>query len=583
MGFRFFVFNGSNILLMNMSQTSLRRPAFFRVFGLFLLLCVGTATSIAADALHDEHLKEDRAHADRLTAYLGEKFPGGISSISLDAGRIHLQGNMPANPAAELAEVPMWEDVTALKSPVTLLPIHTDAAGRFAVDVDRVTADGRDRLLSAWAVVRKVADGYEPLSALHYIDSEKPRADLPAAKPRSIKGMGGCPFDHPDMEALGISSVTLNIVLNDIIVSQPGRGVTPYTYAGRQWYVRDGVVARLDRDMKIAAEHQWMVSAIILLRPARNNPAGSWTREAAHPDAQPPAPYAMPNFTSRAGAEAYAAAMNFLAERYSRPDGQFGRIHDWIMHNEISAGFYWTNAGDKTLVTYLEMYQKSMRTIYLLARQYDPHAKPLISLDHCWTVKSDPRAYTDRDLLEKLLEFSRVEGDFEWGIAFHPYAQDLFNPRTWEDHDATFSFNTKFITFKNLEVLDAWARQPMACYHGQPREIQLSEQGLNSRDYSEKALTEQAAGLAYAWKKIEPLKTITAFQYHNWCDAREEGGLRLGIRKFGNESGDPLGKKPAWDVFKAMGTEDWKKASAFAKLIVGIKDWNEVHYSGKIE
>ena len=55
-----------------------------------------------------------------------------------------------------------------------------------------------------------------------YVDEQKPRADLPPAKPRSVKGIGGCPFTHPDMETLGISSVTLNIVLNSVIGSEPG-------------------------------------------------------------------------------------------------------------------------------------------------------------------------------------------------------------------------------------------------------------------------------------------------------------------------------------------------------------------------
>ena len=172
----------------------------------------------------------------------------------------------------------------------------------------------------------------------------------------------------------------------------------------------------------------------------------------------------MPNFTDRAGVEAYAAAMNFLAERYSRPDSRFGRIHHWIMHNEVDSGFYWTTAGDKSLITYLDLYQKSLRLACLVARQYDANAKPLISLDHCWTRNPDPRGYAARDMLDRLVDFSRQEGDFPWGIAFHPYAADLFNPRTWEDRETTFAFDTPLITFRNLEVLDAWVRQPRVAF-----------------------------------------------------------------------------------------------------------------------
>ena len=131
-------------------------------------------------------------------------------------------------------------------------------------------------------------------------------------------------------------------------------------------------------------------------------------------------------------------------------------------------------------------------------------------------------------------------------------------------------------------MLDAWARLPQVAFHGKPREIQLSEEGLNSPDYSAKSLAEQAAGLAYAWKKIEPLKTITAFQYHLWADEPSEGGLRLGLVKFALDSRDPLGKKPAWFLFQACGTPLWEQTARFALPVLGIKSWSEVHFTEKI-
>ncbi len=133
-------------------------------------------------------------------------------------------------------------------------------------------------------------------------------------------------------------------------------------------------------------------------------------------------------------------------------------------------------------------------------------------------------------------------------------------------------------------MLDAWAQLQRVRFKGEtPREIQLSEQGLNSRDYSDKALADQAAGLAYAWKKIRPLKTITAFQYHLWADNRGEGGLRLGLRKFGDDPQDPFGKKPSWHVYRALETDREAPATDFAKPIVGVKDWNEIIYRGEIK
>ncbi len=78
-------------------------------------------------------------------------------------------------------------------------------------------------------------------------------------------------------------------------------------------------------------------------------------------------------------------------------------------------------------------------------------------------------------------------------------------------------------------MLDAWAKLPANRYRGTTvRSIHLSEQGPNSRDYGATALAEQAAAMAYVWKKIGGAQhAIEAFEYHNWIDNRGEGGCAM--------------------------------------------------------
>jgi hypothetical protein len=283
----------------------------------------------------------------------------------------------------------------------------------------------------------------------------------------------------------------------------------------------------------------------------------------------------MPNVSDADGLAAYAAALDFLARRYSKDDGQFGRIHHWIMHNEVDQGWTWTNAGEKSALAYFDLYHKSLRAAHLIARQYDPAAQAFISLTHHWTVASDNRSYTSKEMLALLQAFCRAEGDFDWAIAHHPYPEDLRDPRVWEDRHVDFTLETPKITFKNIEVLDAWARRSENLFDGRLRTIHLSEQGLNSPDYSEKSLQDQAAGMAYAWSKIERLDSIKMFHYHNWVDNRGEFNLRIGLRRFPDDAEEPLGKKPIWRVFQAAGTPEQEAAHAFALPIVGAANWDE--------
>ena len=79
--------------------------------------------------------------------------------------------------------------------------------------------------------------------------------------------------------------------------------------------------------------------------------------------------YTMPNLTTAEAFNMYAAALTFMAERYCADTP--GRIHHWIMHNEVDMADDWTNMGDQPTMRLLDRYVKSMRICYNIVRQYD--------------------------------------------------------------------------------------------------------------------------------------------------------------------------------------------------------------------
>ena len=58
--------------------------------------------------------------------------------------------------------------------------------------------------------------------------------------------------------------------------------------------------------------------------------------------------------------------------------------------------------------------------------------------------------------------------------------------------------------------------------------------------------------------------------------------VRHTMRRFPNDKDDILGKKPIWYVYQALGTAKEAEATAFALPIIGIKDWSEAKYKGKV-
>ena len=528
--------------------------------------------------------REKQLNAD-IEVYLKKNYPCEVSRVTVNDDRVEVSGDIKGMPGeVYLCEVPMFRELTE-KDFLTVQRVK--GPKRLKADFDRYAeVDGQryDRLYSRWVLAQKSQNGMLICSHGHYADDVKAKYDLPHEVPASKKGIGGFGANRfaSDLDSLDITSVTVNMWLGFMSLT-PSDDAIPFDYNGRTYYADRKAIEGFDKTLQYTAARDVIVNAIVLIAPERSFADKAAGRLFEHPDFDPAGIYTMPNMTTLESLNLYAAAIDFLAERYSRPDKKYGRVHHWIAHNEVDAGWVWTNAGIKTPLRFMDIYIKSMRLLYYTARKYSPHPEVFITLTHYWQSRHNEYCYPSAQLLELLVDYTQAEGDFKWGVAHHPYPQSLFEPKSWLDDQATFDYDTPQITFKNLEVLDAWIKQPRALYQGKiKRTVFLSEQNPNSKDYSEEALREQAAGMAYAMKKLEACDGIDAYQMHGWFDQRAEGGLRIGVRRFMDDETDPGGRKPAWFVFQAFGTDREDEVFEFAKDIIGIDDWDQVIYKAPI-
>ena len=528
--------------------------------------------------------REKQLNAD-IEVYLKKNYPCEVSRVTVNDDRVEVSGDIKGmSGEVYLCEVPMFRELTE-KDFLTVQRVK--GPKKFKADFDRYAeVDGQryDRLYSRWVLAQKSQNGMLICSHGHYADDVKAKYDLPHEVPASKKGIGGFGANRfaSDLDSLDITSVTVNMWLGFMSLT-PSDDAIPFDYNGRTYYADRKAIEGFDKTLRYTAARDVIVNAIVLIAPERSFADKAAGRLFEHPDFDPAGIYTMPNMTTLESLNLYAAAIDFLAERYSRPDKKYGRVHHWIAHNEVDAGWVWTNAGIKTPLRFMDIYIKSMRLLYYTARKYSPHPEVFITLTHYWQSRHNEYCYPSAQLLELLVDYTQAEGDFKWGVAHHPYPQSLFEPKSWLDDQATFDYDTPQITFNNLEVLDAWIKQPRALYQGKiKRTVFLSEQNPNSKDYSEEALREQAAGMAYAMKKLEACDGIDAYQMHGWFDQRAEGGLRIGVRRFMDDETDPGGRKPAWFVFQAFGTDREDEVFEFAKDIIGIDDWDQVIYKAPI-
>jgi len=526
----------------------------------------------------------DKQQNDQLANYLSHTYPSTIERVEVLDSTILIKGSfVTEGSTAMLYAVKPWEVII---EPQQFNGVEI-AQSPFTMEVERyeeIDGFNYDHALTKWVLTGKG----DLLSSSHYADFIKPRENMQKGILHGRKGIGGYHIKRgysTDLIDFPVTSITVNVGISRFMYLDKREHTIEHLFHGKRYYFDAVTVDGYDQTMLQALKHNIIVAAIILVNPASQSvdPKVGGLLQDDHFEGEH-AFFTMPNMGSIESVHCYAAALDFLASRYSREDNKFGRIHHWIIHNEVDAGNVWTNMGlDRPLHVFLDAYHKSMRLCYNIARKYDAHAEVLASFTHSWAepvpVDGD---YATLDLLKGLLRYSEVEGDFQWGLAYHPYPEDLNEPKTWNDQSATFTMNTPMVTFKNLEVLDKWIKQPENFYLGtQKRTVWLSENGTNSRSYSEQDLAEQAAGFAYAWKKMKQLDGIDAFQWHNWMDGRGEFGLRIGLRKYPDDENDPAGRKPVWYLYQAADTPLEDKTFNPYKAIIGINDWSEVMHEVK--
>jgi hypothetical protein len=498
-----------------------------------------------------------------------------LTSIQSSAHTITLRGAIAAPVRVTVLESQPFD--LATRPPITSLDLPS---GEFSLSIPRF--DGaRDRLYQRFDLA--VGTGNTDLaSGVCYVTGlPAALADYPYPSSPTIKGLQVNMIE--DALRLGVGHAALNLNLGTILRPGPGPDMIPYAMDGKTYYFDGAYLAKFDERVKTLSDHGIVVT-LILLNALR------WDNVDIHPELRKalvhPGYHSVDDFTSISAfnltntesLDIYKAFIEFVAARYTRPDQAFGRACGYIIGNEVDSQFMWGNAGEMPVEQYVREYSLAMRTAFYAARKQYAQARVYVSLDHLWTraFQHKPlRWYKGRDILDGLNAIFTAEGNFDWSLAYHPYPEDLAHADFWHDKTATRSFDTKRITFKNIEILGQYLAQPHYLYEGKLRHIILSEQGFHSDENAESEKL-QAAAYAYAFWKVSHIPAIDSFILHAHVDNRDEFNLNLGIWRrdknspSGNAPGTP---KPVYEVFKGIDGPECEKFFEEAKQVVGKRNW----------
>lgn len=501
----------------------------------------------------------------------------GIRSVRATAETIFLSGRA-SNANVRLVELQPWQSVVA--SNFTTVLARTNG-GDFALQLPRFNS-GRDRLFSSFLALGEATDGkLVPLGQRRFaeITAELSLHQVPFPIAASKKGLQVERVD--DAIALGVQHAALNVNFSQMLARSGTTNGLPWPIDGHTVWFRPSYLESLDRQILPLSKASNVISLILLAYAS-----GDAAQDAIllHPGYVKSAPNKLGAFntTTAEGALHFRACFEVLADRYARPGTNHARVANFILGNEVNSHWFWANMGRVSMEEFAEDYLRTARVAATALRRISSSARLYLSLEHHWNIRypggDAQQAFAGRPFLDYFNRRAQEEGDFEWHLAFHPYPENLFEPRTWKDRSATTNTETPRITFKNIELLPRYLRQPALLHRGQPRRVILSEQGFHNPAGPDGELW-QAAAYAYAYTKVAHLDGIDSFILHRHIDHPHEGGLNLGLRRRPAPGADPLGletKKPIYDVFRLADTPAWRGAFEFALPVIGIQQWEDL-------
>lgn len=486
-----------------------------------------------------------------------------ISSCQIAGGNVNCTLTAASVPSGDDGKYYIYADEVFQDGPVGTVVATVDAGTSVTASFPLGYNTADSNLSRKFLVAVKRGGQMVQVSDEHYITNPEANAAFTTGRMnRGIKGLlpEVSAISGGELKDLGIQQVVYNIYLDEICAAPGEAGTIPFAYNGQTYYFSNGRITHYDQMVKGFNNLGIQVTMVVL---NRGGTAGS--QDLVHPlaaGAECPS-YAL-NVEESGGVNHLKAVSAFLGQRYCGKTGN-GQIDNWILGNEVNARTSWWYMNSSSLDVNVSAYVKAFRIFYNELKAVNANVQVYNSIDQEWGRKSNPGSFLAKDYLDQFNYYMNREGNIDWGLSYHPYNSPLYDPYAWNGPAVWVkqSVSTPYITMQNIDVLIDYMHQGKFLNPaGQVRSISLAEIGYTSYFGTEN----QEASVAYGYLKAATLPDVDAFMlFRLKDDAHEmESKLNLGITNLDGSH------KPAYDIYKQLGTAGEGAAKARASEIIGM-------------
>ena len=490
--------------------------------------------------------------------------PVAIKSCMISGSDVICQISTSSVPESDDGKFYVYADEVYLDGPTGEIVASVKAGTSVSVSFPLNYNTDKSNLSRKFLIAVKRGGRMVQVSDEHYITNPEAIAAYSSARMNvGIKGIlpDVTTISNGQLQDLGIQQVVYNISVDDICSDASVAGSIPFPYNGQTYYFDGTVMANYDALVKHLNNQGIQVTLVLL-----NSGTGAYSQDLIHPlskDGTSCPGYAL-NVTDASGTNHLKAIGAFLGQRYSGQTG-YGQVDNWILGNEVNARTSWWYTSSTSLDLNVNTYVKAFRIIYNEMKSMNTNVRIYNSIDQEWNRKSNPGSFLAKDYLDLFNYYINREGNIDWSLSYHPYNSPLYDPYAWNGPAVWVknSLSTPYITMQNMNILINYMHQEKFLNPaGEVRSISIAEIGYTSSFGTEA----QEASIAYGYLKAASLPDVDSFiLFRQTDDAHEmESHLALGLNDLNGN------KKPAYEIYKNLGTANEATAKARASEIIGM-------------
>lgn len=503
-----------------------------------------------------------------------EKATHITASISKNGQYVEIEGSFSSSDTENLKEKSL--SLYAL-SPGEKLgdepPVQKDVTAKERVSLQ---TSFNDRKKLSYVLAYESEDGeLTPVTNYAYIANPDVLAKNTYEYPEAKSKKGLCITLFADAQMLGVSHAVIKVPVNEYITSDTANA-TVYKSGGMAYYFDKSKTALLDHTVKTYSDAGIRVYIQLLLTKREQGQPEYLYFDEANGDAE----YFALNVGSKQACDTFYAFVSYLAEKYTSED-RTGFCGSYIIGCEVNSNRYTNNAGPMSVSEYAQAYatvlrtaDSALRSVYSNGRVYVPFANNFNRPSYDGNSDST-LDYSVMDFLTHLSQIIKDGGDIPFRVSIDPYNIDRDKADFKDAEGSAYSYDARYITMDNINILTSLLSQPAYMYNGQRRSVIIGEISYSAGSNTEEEQKAQAAAYSLAYYKAEANEQIEALIYAEQVDtASDKRNAGLYTRANGTEN-TAEAQKSIYRVFRYIDTDYSNVITEPYLSYYGLTTWGE--------